>query len=146
MKILIVSDTHQREFLNLINQKEKNIDIYLHAGDSSLNEFYIYPFISVKGNTDYYDFGDLYSFTTPYGRLLMKHLPFYQNEIEEYYKEGFKIFINGHTHARLAEKLDNGIYLFNPGSLFFPRDGKKGCYLLLNIDKDKIEYEFKEIE
>lgn len=144
MKVLIVSDTHGNKFKEELLVKEKDVDIFLHAGDSLFYEYDLYPFISVKGNCDHYlEFNELYSFKTPYGRLLMRHIPFTLSEIEKYEKEGFKIFVHGHTHIRKAEQLEKGVYIFNPGSLFYPRDGKPGSYLILEINEKEIKHEFK---
>ena len=45
----------------------------------------------------------------------------------------------------MVRKINNTI-LLNPGSLTRPRDGDKGSYLIITLEKDKeIKYEFIEV-
>ena len=41
----------------------------------------------------------------------------------------------GHTHASMIRKMD-GVFLLNPGSVTFPRDGKPRSYAILDVDKE----------
>ena len=41
----------------------------------------------------------------------------------------------GHTHASMIHKMD-GVFLLNPGSVTFPRDGKPRSYAILDVDKE----------
>ena len=76
MKILLVSDSHGHEqILKDLYRQYPKMDLYLHAGDSALDISSIYPYISVRGNCDYYPFDDRYLVYTPVGYLLMKHKP-----------------------------------------------------------------------
>ena len=76
MKILLVSDSHGDErILKELVTAYPNMDYYLHAGDSGLDRDTLYPFESVRGNTDYYPFDDLLRIYTPMGYLLIKHKP-----------------------------------------------------------------------
>ena len=57
---------------------------------------------------------------------------------------GADIVIFGHTHRPVARHED-GIYLFNPGSLSYPRqEGRRPSYLLLYTYEDgSLRYEIK---
>lgn len=145
MKIVIVSDTHQNTSLIEKVLLIEKADLYLHAGDSGVSQTEIYPFISAKGNCDYYPFNTYVSEYTPIGKIVVKHHPFSLSEIDGFIKQGYKIFVFGHTHKKLVEQIGQ-YYLFNPGSLFLPRDSDKGSYLVLNIDENKLDYEFKFID
>lgn len=141
MKILICSDSHgDNDSLDKLVKKHPDMDYYLHAGDSEANELSITPFLSVKGNCDYFtDAPEYRILQTPFGGLLMKHTPYLPNGIIS--KENIRIFIHGHTHARKKEKIGT-LYVLNPGSISMARDGNDYSYIILNIDKENIDVRF----
>ncbi|MGM9873582.1 MAG: metallophosphoesterase family protein [Bacilli bacterium] len=150
MKLVIISDAHGNEenIKQIINSYSKYKDItFLCAGDSCLPSYSLFPFISIKGNCDFYQFDNLLTIDTPIGKLLMRHYPFYGYEIDKYEKLGYKIFVYGHTHKKEAKIINNDIYLFNPGSISLPRDSDTPSYLLIDIDEEtkQLKYEFKYI-
>lgn len=142
MKILVVSDTHGNESLlkELVSSYPK-MDYYLHAGDSGLDRDTLYPFESVRGNTDYYPFDELLRIYTPMGYLLVKHKPWFTNE---QIKDN-KFLINGHTHQYSFYTEGNKIFL-NPGSLSLPRDGTNGTFMIMNIEKESASIIIYDIE
>lgn len=144
MKIVIVSDTHRD--LTKIQEvlRTEKADLYLHAGDSCLSANEIYPFMSVRGNCDYFPYTAFVSKYTPIGKIVVKHYPFTLEEINTFAERGYSIFVFGHTHKKLSYKTDS-YYVFNPGSLTIPRDGDEGSYLVLNIENNKLTFEFKNI-
>ncbi|MCD8204270.1 MAG: YfcE family phosphodiesterase [Coprobacillus sp.] len=144
MKIVVVSDTHHvSDFIDTIPGIEK-ADLYLHAGDSGIPESYLYPFKSVMGNCDFDDHDKYLTEYCPLGKIIMKHTPFTESEINSFKQRGYAIFIHGHTHVRKFENRGD-VYIINPGSLYFPRDGLAGSYLVLDVDENGIKYEFKEL-
>lgn len=145
MKILIVSDSHNNDDeLQKLVKINPNMNFYLHAGDScSLNDN-ISPFISVKGNCDYFsNYNEEIIIETPLGRLLMKHI----NNLStpDLKKKNIKFFIYGHTHVRSIYEVD-GVIKINPGSITYPRDNKKPSYVILEINNDSYKCVFKEID
>ncbi len=147
MKVVIVSDTHQHtDFIDKIPLIE-NADLYLHAGDSGLSNSALFPFQTVMGNCDYMDHDMYLTEYTPIGKILMRHYPFSETSVQKYKENGYKFFVHGHTHVRRYDEKD-GIIIINAGSLYYPRDGKEGCYLVLNIDEEtgNIEHEFKTLD
>ena len=133
MKILLVSDTHgDNESLQSLYKQYPNMDLYLHAGDSCSDEYSLYPFISVEGNCDYYDFDKKYRRLTPFGYLLMKHRPCFSDTE----KKQNKILIYGHTH-QYKISVDGATTFVCPGSLSLPRDGTSGTYAILTLEEDK---------
>ena len=144
MKILIVSDSHGRtqEILDLV-KKHPNMDLYLHAGDSQEPKFALFPYQTVRGNCDYdSNMNERLLIDTPYGKLLMKHRP----NITKFELDALniKIFVFGHLHKRAFYKED-GVYFVSPGATSYERDKYNEGYLILNIEKDKIECNFYDL-
>ena len=131
MKILVVSDSHGDEkILKELVNTYPNMDYYLHAGDSGLDRDSLYPFESVKGNTDYYPFDELIRIYTPIGYLLMKHKPSFTNE---QIKDN-KFLVNGHTHQYKFYIEGDKVFL-NPGSTTIPRDNTNGTFMIMDINE-----------
>lgn len=143
MKILICSDSHgDDQALEEVYKKFPKCDLYLHAGDSESDEWSIRPFESVQGNCDFrYDFPLRKIVNTPYGKLLIQHHPQLPLDIVKQYN--IKIFVHGHTHTR-KEMYDEdyGLFIFNPGSISFPRDSHELSFLILEIDNNKVKATF----
>ena len=135
MKILLLSDTHgQDEIMFDLVKIYPNMDLYLHAGDSLSDEYFIHPFISVKGNCDQYPFSEFYRVYTPIGYLLMRHLPYFDSkQINDN-----KILIHGHTH-RAKVNIDGDKVFLCPGSPNLPKDDTEGTYMILDL-KEKGSY------
>ncbi len=148
MKIVIISDTHGSfSELKRVKMIENGADMYLHAGDvEAFSNEDISPFAPVKGNCDYYasSFPFERKINTPYGLLLIRHHPIiYENDLEEIYKEGVRIFIHGHTHVKENRKYKD-MHIICPGSLAKPRDDY-ASYVVLDISKDEVGVTFKKI-
>ena len=141
MRILLVSDSHgNSEALDKLLKKYPKMDLYLHAGDLEADEQSIRPFDCVKGNCDHWsNLPERRIIRTPYGNLLMTHLPYMRPDIVKEYK--IKIFVYGHTHRRKFA-LENGIYIINPGAISFPRDGHDLSYAIADITSEKVDVQF----
>ena len=147
MKICLVSDTHgNREILNDIYNANPNCNIYLHLGDSELPEDLIYPFISVKGNCDYFlDYPTHKIIKTPYCNIYCEHGHIHgRGSVDLLKRNDCKIYLYGHTHIQRVEKVED-YYFINPGSVTRPRDGSNGTYMVLELSKDKFEYKVIEL-
>jgi len=151
VKILVVTDSHGN-FQNLINTFEKEEpEIVLCAGDHSTDvedlsfvkedaEYYI-----VRGNCDFYDVKheDILKIEVEGKTILLAHGHHYGVKStydyirEEGKKQEVDLVVFGHTHVPYLEEED--IKLFNPGAL------KDGLYGILDITKDKIDIEFKNL-
>ena len=135
MKILLVSDTHGHSGIyQELYRIYPKMDLYLDAGDSQVDQGDIYPFISIRGNCDYYPFDELYRVYTPMGYLLMKHRPRFSKEEVD----ANKILIHGHTHMVDVYE-QNGHVIICPGSTHLSRDITDGCYLILELEDNKFE-------
>ena len=67
-----------------------------------------------------------------------------ENIRSEAVSRGADVVFFGHTHKPVA-KVVGGVYLFNPGSLSYPRqEGRRPSYLVLTLeDSGEIGYEIK---
>ena len=145
MKILVIGDTHgNNDIIVDLYEKYPHMDAYLHAGDSCSDPYSLYPFQTVRGNCDYfYDINDVFTMRTPYGKLLMKHVP--NMTFQQLKKEGVKIYITGHLHARKFYKQED-IYYISPGSTCRERDNYSNGYAILDITSEDVKVEFVDLD
>ena len=159
-KILVVSDTHRRDenFYKVIESEEK-LSLIIHCGDTEGSETQMQqlspaPIRIVKGNNDFFSsLPDEQEFEVWPHKFFVTHGHRYLVNMgsEEIRREArarnADVVIYGHTHKPVAAMID-GIYVFNPGSLSYPRqEGRKPSYLILNVGDDgEIEYEIKYLD
>ena len=160
MRVLIVSDTHGRHGgLDRALQEAGNIDMLIHLGDVEGGETYIDAVADcekhiIRGNNDF--FSELpreEEFYIGSHKVFITHGHAYYVSLDpEYIREegktrGAEIVMFGHTHRPFFED-DNGIIVLNPGSLSFPRqEGRKGSYMILEMDEDGgLEFSQKYLE
>ena len=157
MSILIVSDTHRHEEnLEIVLQREKNLDMLIHLGDSEGSEDYIRtiaecPCYIVKGNNDYFsDLNRDIKMTIGKYRVLLTHGHHYyvslgtETIISEGRAQDMDIVMFGHTHRPLVD-IREDITVLNPGSLSYPRqEGRIPTYIMMTIDdKEEAHYEIR---
>ena len=146
MKIVVASDCHgDFESLKKIHLLIQDANYYRFLGDSELDSSLLSPFISVKGNNDFFLKYPTYKnvtiqnvrFHLEHGTTLNKY------NIEERVKSSqCDVFLFGHTHRKFVQKY-NDILILNPGSTSLPRDGKNGSFLLITFNsKEDLKYEF----
>lgn len=145
MKILLVSDSHGNNMaLDILYHKYPKMDLYLHAGDNEASEWSIWPFQSVKGNCDHFgDYPEHMKLPIPGGYLWMQHHP--SVLIEDLKRHQVRLFIYGHTHRR-DYGIREGIYFVNPGAISFARDDYYGSYAIIEINEEKIDVNFYQLE
>lgn len=145
-QIVIASDTHgYGQFLPLLEKAYPHADVYLHCGDLE-EDPHSYPhWIFVAGNNDFY--GD--DRVMPGARVVtINGIRIFQTHSHRfgYYNREEKIAararelncqiaVFGHTHVPMARQI-HGVWLINPGSLRFPRDGNSPCYAVIDVDDD----------
>ena len=157
MRILIVSDTNRHEEnLEIVLQREKNLDMLIHLGDSEGSEDYIRtiaecPCYIVKGNNDYFsDLNRDIKMTIGKYRVLLTHGHHYyvslgtETIISEGRAQDMDIVMFGHTHRPLVD-IREDITVLNPGSLSYPRqEGRIPTYIMMTIDdKEEAHYEIR---
>lgn len=148
-EIIIASDTHGRsEYLTKLEQAYPHADLFIHCGDLEDNASHYNRWIFVRGNNDFdFDLDDYKILNVEGVRMYIFHshrLPYYNREksLVQLAKENdCQMIIYGHTHMTMAQKM-NGVWLINPGSMTYPRDGQSPCYARMVIeDIDHIEIE-----
>lgn len=149
MKIVIISDTHGRHGnLDIVLEREKNMDMLLHLGDVEYGDDYIEavahcPVYMIAGNNDF--FSDL-----PMEReLQIGRYKVFMTHGHGYYvsmdtkslrraatARGVDIVMFGHTHRPYIDT-EGTLKVINPGSLSYPRqEGRKGTYIVMEIDSN----------
>ena len=157
MNFLVVSDTHGHlekvydmyDKLSEMTLDGKPIDKIIHCGDymrdgASIGDYLALPAISVTGNCDGGRERD-YKVTEACGhRILVTHGHMEGVDYDParlcYLAEenDCDIACFGHTHVPVFQK-EGEIWLLNPGSLTFPRDGTEGSCALLNVTEDHVD-------
>lgn len=152
MKILVVSDTHGREYmLEKALKKTGPIDQLIHLGDVEGGEERIRmlagnaPAAIIAGNNDFFcDLPDERMFTLEGYRIWMTHghRYFVHSGIlyleREARKKGADIVMYGHTHKPMIQQ-EEKLLVLNPGSLSLPRqEGHRPTYILLELEKGKL--------
>ena len=155
-KYLLVSDTHGKDenFYKVLDIEEP-IDGIIHCGDfdGSEGKYAIAancPVYFVAGNNDYFsDLNRELEFTLDGHRVFLSHGHRYlvgmdlENIRSEGMSRGAEIICFGHTHKPVAKTM-GGVYVFNPGSLSYPRqEGRRPSYIVMSIDGDKVDAEIK---
>lgn len=150
MKILLVSDTHGKDYyLEEALEKEKP-DFLCHMGDVEGSEDYIRtiakcPVAMVSGNNDFWtDLNSEVTFDLEGFRIFMTHGHFYflyggTDKLRlAGIRQGASIILYGHTHRPTLE-VENEVYVANPGSLTYPRQaGMRPSYMVLFLEKGKV--------
>ncbi|MDD5791176.1 MAG: YfcE family phosphodiesterase [Erysipelotrichaceae bacterium] len=146
VKLCLVSDNHgDRGSLSKILYDNPDCDYYLHCGDSEMLEDEVRPFISVKGNNDYFSSFPKFRLMEIEGhRILIIHghriiSPANIEGLAAIAKEkGCDVVFFGHIHI-FTDAVIDGIRLINPGSTFYNRDYSEPCYAILHINRQNIE-------
>ena len=157
MKIIVLSDTHGNfDSFDTIVRNNKDADMFIHLGDGeseyedvqNLNpgrDFYY-----VKGNNDY----GLWSASQVIPMGIHKAFATHGHRYSVWNgtellaanaaANDCDIALYGHTHVRDIS-MKNGIYIMNPGSADYPRDGKPPCYGVIEISGRDIEMYIREV-
>lgn len=160
MKIGIISDTHIKrgssDFINLIDTYLKDVELIIHAGDYISKEVVEAlrkhkKFVGVWGNVDNEEVKSLvrekeiitlkdYRIGIFHGHGSSKTT--LDRAYEKFKKDSVDIIIFGHSHQPLA-KTKNGILMLNPGSLTSKRRERWFSYIILDLNSEGINLQFK---
>ncbi len=159
-KILVVSDTHRKDenFYRVV-EKESPVNLIIHCGDTEGSETQMQqlagaPMRIVRGNNDFFcSLPDEqvfevwpHTFFVTHGHRYLVNMG--SDEVQrEAFSRGADVVIYGHTHRPIAAEID-GMYVFNPGSLSYPRqEGRKPSYIVITIDDEgELSFELKYLD
>ena len=157
MKVLIFSDTHgRRSSMEDIISRHPDAQYVIHLGDcvadtKSITE--LFPSVTLLGVCGNCDFG---SSAEPFGEVVLggKRI-FFTHGHKFSVKSGLSLIIAegrrrnadavlyGHTH--IAQNIyDDGMYVFNPGSLSLPQYGRPS-YGIMDIVNNQIALNIAEL-
>ena len=140
MKIVVCSDTHRdKEFIEKLTTINSDAKFFIHAGDSELNEWELDPFITVKGNCDYY-IKNKYRILDILGVKIFifhgDHTLLTEDVLLGIVKNNnCDIIIHGHTHIPKYIFKEN-VHILCPGSIMYPRSSK-ATYAVITIKENK---------
>lgn len=157
MKFAIISDSHNNfnDFYNIVNNND-DIEIFFFLGDGEkeLQDiktiFNNKTFYAVKGNCDEsLNYKQVDKVVLENKKIVFTHGDIFNvkdnldNLIDFSTQNNAHILLYGHTHKSFIGK-HNDLYILNPGSITFPRDGKPS-YGIINILNNKIKLKLVEI-
>lgn len=152
MKIGVLSDTHNAKvYIDKAIPYLEECDLIIHAGDNFSDSKYIHnmtniDIMAVKGNCDFDNVEEELFFEVEGKNIFLCHgdaydIKYGMGTIESRAKKiGADIVVFGHTHMPTNIEKD-GILYINPGSLALPRGVDYRSFLILNIEKEKINLE-----
>lgn len=150
MRVIVFSDSHGH--LDNVMQVLKvagPVDLIIHAGDFYRDALRLsaatkLPVKAVMGNCDLYDRGPQeLVFELAGHRILLVHghefsSRFrYQKLLYQAIEKNTDTVVFGHSHTAGYLK-ENGVLLFNPGSISRPRDHNQPSYGILEIDESGV--------
>ena len=153
-RVLVMSDNHGDDrIFDYLKEKEKNIDFYIHCGDSeAYYEQKLTGFICVKGNNDWHlNLPEQAKVKIEDMNILVMHghrLGYWNRDyamIDALTTNKCQILISGHTHIPMFVK-EGDFYFINPGSTSLPRGGSSRRYCIVTIDGTNVDCEFKTIQ
>jgi len=151
LRIAVISDTHG--FLPLIDRALElagQVDLVFHAGDISpdadyIREAYGYKVYGVLGNCDTFsDYPGERLIRLEGKRIFITHGNAYRVKrgperlLARAQELSADVVVFGHTHCP-ENFWHNGIFVFNPGSLAFPRGSKRPTFGILELNKGEIK-------
>ena len=150
MKVLLVSDTHGKDYYLEEALEIEKPDFLCHMGDLEGSEDYIRliakcPLAMVAGNNDFWsDLNPEVAFDLAGHRIFMTHGHLYSvhSDFERLksagYRKGANIILFGHIHRPVLE-IQGDVVIANPGSLTYPRQEKRRpSYMILELEKGKL--------
>lgn len=158
MKALILSDSHGNESaLKKAFDREKQLDAAVFLGDGCGEYFRCVRNLSgvstycVRGNNDFDHSLALSAIVEICGhKFLISHGHSFGVSLTDLRilnaakANGCECALFGHTHRRFAEEKD-GIFLFNPGSVSQPRDGKAPSYGLITEENGALKFKHMDL-
>lgn len=149
-KIIVTSDSHCDTYaLKEIAKIHPDAIAYLHAGDSQDYEVNLYPFVTVKGNNDFYVSTESRILNIENLRIYLTHghkmYLSIENIVAKAKQADCNMFIHGHTHTPFYQVVD-GIHILNPGATRYSRSAVGPTYAIITIkENQEIDVTFETI-
>ncbi len=152
-QIVVTSDVHGRKHaLEQVISTHYDVFAYIDCGDSEMPPEKMNPFVSVKGNNDYY-------YDYPEHRVLsfegFTFLVIHSHQVMMFKRDSAlvkkaksvqaDVVLFGHYHTFYDKEVD-GIRLISPGALSYNRDQSPACYALLSIEDDNLKVTRKNLK
>ena len=148
MEVIVCSDSHGLSSrLSDLEKKYPHADLFLHCGDLEDDCRLFSKWIFVRGNNDYFaseqDMPLERVVLADGHKIYMSHshrFPYLHKEkamVSRAKELECDIVLYGHTHVSHMEMLD-GVAVVNPGSIWYPRDGKAPSYARLEISPEHV--------
>lgn len=140
--VVVVSDNHGKVKVlkNIYNSFKNDAMAFIHCGDSEMTPVELKDWHVVGGNNDCGEFVDELIVSVGGIRIFVchGHLNSYFNKEQEFVqlakKYNCQIVCSGHTHMMSYKKIDD-VYLVNPGSLRYNRDGSVPSFAIISFSK-----------
>ncbi|MBF0578814.1 metallophosphoesterase [Erysipelotrichaceae bacterium RD49] len=139
--LIVASDTHGRnDVLQQLENAYPTADVFIHCGDLEDDANRFGHWVFVRGNNDW-------DYNMPSQRILNiagvriyvshSHRCGYSNREQQLIKiakeNGCSVAVFGHTHIPMAKEV-HGVWLINPGSMAWPRDGNSPAYAVVHLE------------
>lgn len=150
MQILVTSDIHRQiDKLQDLISRHPQAQMFLDAGDSERHEMEMEPFITVKGNCDFFvkkRFAIIPVFNHQIYLFHGHFFPLNPSSLASLAKENnCDIIIHGHTHQPYYLIQDN-VHVLCPGSLAFPRNKMGATYAIISLDEQEVSVKIMKVD
>ncbi|HNZ50255.1 MAG TPA: YfcE family phosphodiesterase [Bacilli bacterium] len=142
MEILVTSDLHRQvDILATLMKRHPQAQLFLDAGDSERHDFELEPFVTVKGNCDFFIKNKRRIIPLGNHQIYLFHghfFPLNPNSLAALAKKNHcDIIIHGHTH-RPYYLYHQGVHILCPGSPVFPRTKLGATYALIYLTEAEV--------
>ncbi len=147
MRVIVLSDTHNRVSFEKLIKITENADFVVHCGDGikdaeDLKAVLSCPVIAVRGNCDFYG-KDTEIFAVENQKIMVAHGHQFRVRVtkglilEEAKNQCANIVLFGHTHIPEISFME-GVWVINPGSASEARGGYKNTYCEIEISNNAV--------
>lgn len=146
--IVLCSDSHtDRRSLRYVKDTHPDADLFVHCGDSELDEADLEGFVCVRGNHDFfqgYSIPDRRIIEVMGHRIYVCHghldilIYFHYDLMAKHAKEeNCDLVFFGHMHI-CQDFVEDGVRMLNPGSLAYSRNYSGKSYMLVTLTKEEV--------
>lgn len=147
--IVLCSDSHMdRASLQYVREHHPEADLFVHCGDSELDEKDMEGFLFIRGNHDYYPGNTVpdwriievlgHRIYVCHGHLDILIYYHYDQMAKHARANGCDTVFFGHMHI-CQDFMEDGVRMLNPGSLAYSRDYSGKSYMLVTVTPEKID-------